>query len=213
MINKIFLDFDEPWWENNVRGFQFLWKTDNCENNRSKDKLPSWVYDLTGFDVVYGHKAVLLGWIGGKGARIIETISEHQIIQGCANLFRYFLKNDSVPEASKCMVSCWASNQFVRGGYSHISKNCDINGVSPATLSEPIWATSNTTGLKNVIHSIFFMINILEKKIELCTLKLQKRPILMLAGEATHDSYYSTTHGAYDTGVKQAQIFLKHVTK
>ena len=36
----------------------------------------------------------------------------------------------------------------------------------------------------------------------------------MLAGEATHEHFYSTTHGAYDTGVKQANVFLRyHVEK
>jgi len=39
-------------------------------------------------------------------------------------------------------------------------------------------------------------------------------PILMLAGEATNEHYYSTTHGAYDSGVKQAKTFLQyHITK
>lgn len=38
----------------------------------------------------------------------------------------------------------------------------------------------------------------------------QAMPTVMLAGEATSDNYFSTTHGAYDTGVKQAQIFLRH---
>lgn len=39
---------------------------------------------------------------------------------------------------------------------------------------------------------------------------LQIVPIIMLAGEATHDHFYSTTHGAYETGIKQAKNFLRH---
>jgi hypothetical protein len=35
----------------------------------------------------------------------------------------------------------------------------------------------------------------------------------MLAGEATHENFYSTTHGAYDSGVKQAKTFLHYITK
>lgn len=35
----------------------------------------------------------------------------------------------------------------------------------------------------------------------------------MLAGEAASDNYYSTTHGAYQTGVKQAQVFLTWLNK
>lgn len=41
---------------------------------------------------------------------------------------------------------------------------------------------------------------------------LQKLPIIMLAGEATHDHFYSTTHGAYETGINQAEVFLQHHT-
>ncbi|XP_014236124.1 spermine oxidase-like [Trichogramma pretiosum] len=191
LINKIYLDFDEPWWEPHIKGFQFLWKlSKNEENNPLRKKLAPWVYDLTGFDVVQNHKAVLLGWIGGKGAQIIETLSESQVIQDCKTLFRYFLKNDSLPEANKCVKSCWGSNRYFKGSYSHITKKCDITGVSPATLAEPIWGKR----IKNNLH--------------------ENLPILMFAGEATHENYYSTTHGAYDTGVKQANIFLKHfVTK
>lgn len=39
---------------------------------------------------------------------------------------------------------------------------------------------------------------------------LQDVPVLMLAGEATHEHFYSTTHGAYDTGKNQALNFLCH---
>lgn len=35
-------------------------------------------------------------------------------------------------------------------------------------------------------------------------------PTVMFAGEATNDTYFSTTHGAYDTGVKQAETFLRY---
>lgn len=42
----------------------------------------------------------------------------------------------------------------------------------------------------------------------------QRVPIMMLAGEGTHEHFYSTTHGAYDSGVKQANMFLRyHVEK
>lgn len=153
MINKVFLDFDQPWWEPHTKGFQFLWTEENeaRNNDQERDRLAVWTRDLTGFDVLAGHRAVLLGWIGGKGARIIETLSDQQIIQDSAKLFRYFLKNNDVPDAGKCSRSRWASNPFVRGGYSHIAKQCDIGGVSPNTLAEPIWATFTSS---NEVHSV-----------------------------------------------------------
>ncbi|XP_011497071.1 PREDICTED: spermine oxidase-like [Ceratosolen solmsi marchali] len=191
VINKIFLEFSETWWDPNIKGFQFLWKVTKKSSNDEliKNKLSSWTRDITGFDVLKDHQTVLLGWVGGKGACIIETLSQQQIIQDCAELFRFFLKNNNVPKANKCLWSCWASNQFIRGSYSHITKKCDITGVSPATLAEPIW-----------------------RKVQYNE-KQKCLPILMLAGEATHDNFYSTTHGAYDSGIKQAQTFLSYITQ
>ena len=158
VINKVFLDFDEPWWDSKTKGFQFLWKAEyNLQNsNPIRCKLASWTQDFTGFDVLKDHRGVLLGWIGGKGAYIVETLSEKQIIEDCTDLFRYFLKNDNVPEAKKCLRSCWASNQFIKGGYSHITKKCDITGISPAVLAEPVWGTISFDG-KNEVFILFLM--------------------------------------------------------
>lgn len=155
MINKVFLEFTEPWWESDTKGFQFLWKVKNESQNDAFNKeensnLASWTHDLTGFDILKDHPALLLGWIGRKGAQVIETLSEHQVIQDCAQMFRHFLKNESVPEASRCFKTCWSNNQFVRGGYCHITKKCDINGVSPATLAEPVWG-KNLSNKKNEV--------------------------------------------------------------
>lgn len=163
MINKVFLEFTEPWWESDTKGFQFLWKVrnlsqnDSC-NNKEKCNLATWTQDLTGFDVLKDHPALLLGWVGRKGAQLLETLSEKQIIQDCATVFRYFLKDEKVPEASRCLKTCWGDNQFVRGGYCHITKKCDIIGVSPATLAEPVWGkiVSDTQNEVGIIRKFSF---------------------------------------------------------
>jgi hypothetical protein len=36
-------------------------------------------------------------------------------------------------------------------------------------------------------------------------------PVVLLAGEATHEHYFSTTHGAYDTGQAQARVILDYL--
>jgi hypothetical protein len=35
-------------------------------------------------------------------------------------------------------------------------------------------------------------------------------PIVLLAGEAAHDTHFSTTHGAFETGEMQAKKILQH---
>ncbi|XP_024943556.1 peroxisomal N(1)-acetyl-spermine/spermidine oxidase isoform X2 [Cephus cinctus] len=184
VINKIFLKFEEPWWTPGTKGFQFLWSKN--QQNIFKQKLPSWTRDLTGFDVLANHRAVLLGWIGGRGAQIIESLSERQILNDCVNLLKIFLKKDDIPIAKKCKRTQWKSDKYARGSYSHISVKCDDLGISPATLAEPVWATVQYDS------------------------QSERMPVIMLAGEATHENFYSTTHGAFDTGIKQAQIFLRY---
>lgn len=136
LINKIFLDYGISWWKSNTKGFQLLWKEGIfCNKN-----LALWTRDLTGFDVVPNHEGVLLGWIGGRGACIIETLSEQQIAMDCENLLKYYLKFDKIPPIKKCFKTQWGTNKYIRGSYSHITTKCDKNNITPNRLSEPIWS-------------------------------------------------------------------------
>lgn len=140
LMNKIMLDFGKPWWEPGVKGIQLLWPK-NDQDNTTSVKLASWTRDLTGFDVLQNQEAVLLGWVGGKGARIIEDLSNEAVGSDCIDVLRFFLKKDNLPAPKRCKRSQWRRNEFIKGSYSHISTKCDNNFVSPRTLSRPIWAT------------------------------------------------------------------------
>ncbi|KAK2585863.1 hypothetical protein KPH14_010457 [Odynerus spinipes] len=189
LINKIFLDFGNAWWKSGTKGFQFIWNQKNI-NVFSEIPLATWTKDLTGFDVLQDCQGVLLGWVGGQGAYMIETLSEEEVATDCLNLLKYYLKVDNIPMVKKCIRTQWNANEYVRGSYSHISVNCDRSKVTPATLAEPIWGTVTQKNYTEIV------------------------PIIMFAGEATHANFYSTTHGAYETGLKQAQTFLRyHVSK
>lgn len=180
-INKIFLDFgDLPWWPTNVKGFQLLWHRDDQRS------FPEWTRDITGFDVLPTHPATLIAWVGGRGARIVEDLSECTIAQDCTDLLRHYLRCHDIPPVRKCVRTKWYGNKYVRGGYSHITESCEKDDVSPRILAEPVWMTMFQNDTKKSL------------------------PVILFAGEATHDDYYSTTHGAYETGIRQAKIFLQH---
>lgn len=38
-------------------------------------------------------------------------------------------------------------------------------------------------------------------------------PLMVFAGEACHDKYYSTAHGAYLSGIEQTKQFLNYYDK
>lgn len=40
---------------------------------------------------------------------------------------------------------------------------------------------------------------------------INNEPKVLLAGEAIHDAHFSTTHGAYESGQKQAEVLLNYL--
>jgi len=142
-INKIFLDFGEPWWQADVKGFQLLWRED-------ANQWPEWTKDFTGFDVLPTQPATLIAWVGGRGACIIENLSEKTVAQDCMNLLSHYLSRYDIPPVKKCIRTRWYGNKYVRGGYSHIMKNCEKDNISPRTLAEPVWAITSQNDVKEV---------------------------------------------------------------
>jgi len=57
----------------------------------------AWLRDVTGFDVIPELEGVLLGWVGGKGAQLVEEMVEDEIGQHCTELLRKFTQNKDIP--------------------------------------------------------------------------------------------------------------------
>jgi spermine oxidase len=122
----------------------------------------------------------LLAWIGGKGAIEMEKLTYKEIADECIKLIRKFMKNSNLPNPSKFFCSRWNSNELVRGAYSFTSKNTDKIRDWEKVLSKPI---------------IF-------------ELPGKSRNTIFLAGEACHEFYFSTVHGAFLSGMEQAEEIL-----
>lgn len=134
---------------------------------------------ISGFDVVYPEpKNTLLAWVGGRGAIEMEKLSDRQISDECMKLIKKFLNNSSLPDPSKFYCSRWKSNELVGGAYSFTSKGTDHIGEWEKVLSQPIVFDN---GNSNVV---------------------------LLAGEACHQQYFSTVHGAFLSGIEQAERIL-----
>lgn len=94
----------------------------------------------------------------------------------------------------------WNSNRFVNGSYSFISTDCDHNDtiaqnlLSKGLIIDDFYASGDVknviNGTTNVPHPV------------------KRVPIVAFAGEACHEQYFSTAHGAFLSGMEQAQKFL-----
>uniref|UniRef100_A0A672KJL2 Peroxisomal N(1)-acetyl-spermine/spermidine oxidase-like n=2 Tax=Sinocyclocheilus grahami TaxID=75366 RepID=A0A672KJL2_SINGR len=190
IVDKIFLFFEKSFWPDDCVGVQVVWK----EGPEDKDVYESlsegeawkktWFKKITGFDTVARHPTALCGWITGREALYMENLQDSEIGDICVRLLRSFT-GWSVPEVSKTLISRWGSDSYVRGSYTFIPDGVD--GVKAhKALASPLPPKDKCRGKKH----------------------LQ----VLFAGEATHENFYTTTHGAYLTGVREAERIISYYT-
>ncbi|XP_075223795.1 peroxisomal N(1)-acetyl-spermine/spermidine oxidase-like isoform X2 [Lycorma delicatula] len=183
VINKIFLCYDRSWWPKDQSGFQIVWSTSSINSDIKLLPEQEWMRDVTGFDVLSNVEGVILGWVGRGGAIAVEGLTETVVGEHCTYLLRHFMRNHDIPLPYKVFRSCWHSNRFICGGYSHSTVECDSDSdVKIDYLAQPVYIRT-----KNAF----------------------KHPAVMLAGEAVHETHFSTTHGAFESGQRQANEVLR----
>lgn len=171
-VDKIYLEFEKPFWDKGWEGFSLLWKESDLVKVRQMEH--NWLEHVFGFYVVDYQPNILCGWISGPNARRMELATDEDVRNGATMLLRMFLRKYNVPDPVAIKRTQWYSNPHFRGSYTFRSMKSDMLNVGPSDLAEPI---TNCQG----------------------------KPIVHFAGEATHDHYYSTVHGAIESGWREAK--------
>ncbi|KFM64622.1 Spermine oxidase, partial [Stegodyphus mimosarum] len=78
--------------------------------------------------------------------------------------------------------SSWLLDPTTYGSYSYLSVDCAKANALPSDIAEP----------------------------EYSNLSSYKHPVLLFAGEASHSSYFSTVHGACESGLREADRLHRH---
>ncbi|XP_051880320.1 peroxisomal N(1)-acetyl-spermine/spermidine oxidase-like isoform X2 [Pristis pectinata] len=183
-MNKIYLEYEAPFWDENTDIIGLVWEEETPLSGQ-KPNLAEWWKRVPVFHVVrpterYGH--VLVGTISGKEAEFVESLNLQEVASSFTCLFRQFTGRSSLPELKNVFVTKWFSNPYTRGSYSHISINS--TGAMIDLLTEPL--PQATEGSSSPMLQVLF------------------------AGEATHRSYHSTTHGALLSGWREATRLIDH---
>jgi spermine oxidase len=126
------------------------------------------------------HDNVLVGWLSGSEALFLETLSDEEVMYDMDKLVKMFLQPQSIPNLTKVIRTSWGHSKYTRGSYSFIAVGATQEDI--LNLKHPVTKTlkDNT-----------------------------KKPVVLFAGEATHPSFYSTTHGALLTGNREAARICK----
>uniref|UniRef100_A0A673TPK1 Spermine oxidase n=1 Tax=Suricata suricatta TaxID=37032 RepID=A0A673TPK1_SURSU len=180
--DKIFLEFEEPFWGPECNSIQFVWE-DEAESGPLTYSPELWYRKICGFDVLYpperyGH--VLSGWICGEEALVMEKCDDEAVAEICTEMLRQFTGNPNIPKPRRILRSAWGSNPYFRGSYSYT--RVGSSGADVEKLATPLpYAESSKLAPMQVLFS----------------------------GEATHRKYYSTTHGALLSGQREAARLIE----
>ncbi|KAM4607696.1 peroxisomal N(1)-acetyl-spermine/spermidine oxidase-like [Polymixia lowei] len=180
--NKIFVEFDSPWWDVDCEVIYLLWEDEENLVDQVTDVQRFWMKKLFGFTVLtpaerYGH--VLCGWIAGHEAEYMETLPEQEVTHSITQLVRRFTGNPTITPR-RVLRSQWFNDPWTCGSYTYPGIGCSAQDLD--NLMEP-----------------------------LPTKGAQSQPLQVLfAGEATHPWYYSTVHGALLSGWREAERLISH---
>jgi len=193
-VNKIYLEFEEPFWSETCGGIQFAWLPDEklalkclqdlnvepnslpCNDTGAVSSAGEWYKGIHGFDVVARHTNLLCGWIAGVEAELMESLSDDIVLSVCHELLRIFTGRDDIKRPSKIIRTSWHSNECTLGSYSYRHKGSNVG--DSLQLAQPVPS--------------------------------ENHPWLQFAGEATHQTYFSTTHGAMMSGQREGERILKY---
>ncbi|KAF0879377.1 spermine oxidase isoform X1 [Crocuta crocuta] len=210
--DKIFLEFEEPFWGPECNSIQFVWE-DEAESGTLTYPPELWYRKICGFDVLYpperyGH--VLSGWICGEEALVMEKCDDEAVAEICTEMLRQFTGNPNIPKPRRILRSAWGSNPYFRGSYSYTrvgSSGADVEKLAtPLPYAESSKLAQGSSSKQQPGH-------LLSSKCSEQSLDPNKGSIkpmqVLFSGEATHRKYYSTTHGALLSGQREAARLIE----
>ncbi|XP_027332285.1 probable polyamine oxidase 5 [Abrus precatorius] len=186
------------------KGFPFLQMVFHSPQSEMRNKkIPWWMRRTATLFPIYTNSSVLLSWFAGEEALALESLKDEEIINGVSSTVSCFLpqwQKGSSPhklcngnvsseersqqnevQFSEVLKSKWGTDPLFLGSYSYVAVGS--SGDDLDTMAEPL------------------------PKDSCC----HPSPLqILFAGEATHRTHYSTTHGAYFSGLREANRLLQH---
>lgn len=96
-VDKIFLEYERPFLNPDITEIMLLWEGSSTPEDITK----SWYKKIYSFSKV--SETLLLGWLSGKEAEFMETLSMAEVAAECTKILRKFLNDPFVPEPINCV--------------------------------------------------------------------------------------------------------------
>ncbi|XP_025866425.2 peroxisomal N(1)-acetyl-spermine/spermidine oxidase isoform X2 [Vulpes vulpes] len=177
--NKIFLEFEEPFWEPGCQHIQVVWEDMSPLEDVASQLQDVWFKKLIGFWVLPSSESVhvLCGFIAGLESEFMETLTDEEVLLSLTQVLRRVTGNARLPAPRSVLRSRWHSAPYTRGSYSYVAVGS--TGEDIDRLARPLPEDGAEAQLQ-----------------------------ILFAGEATHRTFYSTTHGALLSGWREADRLI-----
>ncbi|MBA0847324.1 hypothetical protein Goshw_016197 [Gossypium schwendimanii] len=190
VVNKLFLRLNGNRKPEELPSLQMVFHRSDSELRHKK--IPWWMRRTATLSPIYNNASVFLSWFAGKEALELERLSNEEIINAVTTTVSSLLSephNEIMSDSNSngfevsfvdVLKSKWGSDPLFLGSYSYVAVGSC--GADFDTMAEPLPT--------DVYHH---------------------HPLqILFAGEATHRTHYSTTHGAYFSGIREANRLLQH---
>ncbi|TRY53719.1 hypothetical protein DNTS_020269 [Danionella cerebrum] len=182
--NKIFLEFEKPFWDEDCELIYLVWEDETHLDDVVADIKTSWIRKMTGFTVLKPTERYGHVLCGWIAGRESEYMETLSEDEVLHTVTQLLLKFTGNPtlRPRKLLRSQWFHDLYSCGSYSYVAKGC--SGRDIENLAEPLPLKGSDS-----------------------------KPLQVLfAGEATHNSYFSTVHGALLSGWREAERLVAHYT-
>lgn len=93
-VDKIYIEFTQPFWDKNWEGISFLWKSEQLREICHEEPITAdWMKNIIGFYRVSHQPNILCGWISGDAARKMELANDADLERGVKRVFNIFFKS------------------------------------------------------------------------------------------------------------------------
>uniref|UniRef100_A0A4W2E2U6 Peroxisomal N(1)-acetyl-spermine/spermidine oxidase n=1 Tax=Bos indicus x Bos taurus TaxID=30522 RepID=A0A4W2E2U6_BOBOX len=150
--NKIFLEFEEPFWEPDCQHIQVVWEDMSPLEDTAPELQDAWFKKLIGFWVLPPFQAshVLCGFIAGLESEFMETLSDEDVLRSLTQVLRRVTGNPQLPAPRSMLRSCWHSAPYTRGSYSYVAVGS--SGDDMDRLAQPL--PSDGKGAQKIIQHL-----------------------------------------------------------
>ena len=213
VVNKLFVQLSPTHGHGgkheHSQGFPFLQMAFHSPQSELRHKkIPWWMRRTATLFPIYNNSRVLLSWFAGEEALALESLKDEEIINGVSTTISSFLSHSQWQKDSGSHKLCNGNVNSEEGSQENEVKFCKVLtsrwGTDPLFLGSYSYVAVGSSG-----DDLDTMAEPLPKD-STCHPSASSPLQILFAGEATHRTHYSTTHGAYCSGLREANRLLQH---